>query len=334
MPLTPGEYTQLTGRAGRRGIDVEGHAVVLWHSGRGTRRGRRAGLHPHVPAAQFVRAVVQHDDQPGEPDGPDAGAQAAGAVVRAVPGGPLGGRPGARHRARRADARRDRRRTGRARRARCWTTRGCARRSRNGSGPSRGRRGCSGAGPSTTRWPRCAAATSSTSPTGAAAGWPSSSNPPATATIRGRWCSPKTVGRAGFRRPTTRARRRSVGSMTLPKRVEHRQPRVRRDLASALRSAAAGACRSHQGQAKRRRRRTRRRSRTGGAARAAARPPGAPTRRPRGEGPARRAVPAHRARQRGDPAEGGRGDQLAGPDVRPDRRAAHRTRLHRRDDRR
>jgi ATP-dependent RNA helicase HelY len=31
-----------------------------------------------------------------------------------------------------------------------------------------------------------------------------------------------------------------VGSMTLPKRVEHRQPRVRRDLASALRSATEG----------------------------------------------------------------------------------------------
>ncbi|MGY2060955.1 helicase-related protein, partial [Nocardia gipuzkoensis] len=28
--LTPGEYTQLTGRAGRRGIDIEGHAVVVW----------------------------------------------------------------------------------------------------------------------------------------------------------------------------------------------------------------------------------------------------------------------------------------------------------------
>ncbi|MQY14010.1 putative helicase HelY [Streptomyces sp. RB5] len=28
--ITPGEFTQLTGRAGRRGIDVEGHAVVLW----------------------------------------------------------------------------------------------------------------------------------------------------------------------------------------------------------------------------------------------------------------------------------------------------------------
>ncbi|WP_182360035.1 DEAD/DEAH box helicase [Tomitella gaofuii] len=31
--LTPGEYTQLTGRAGRRGIDVEGHAVIVWRPG-------------------------------------------------------------------------------------------------------------------------------------------------------------------------------------------------------------------------------------------------------------------------------------------------------------
>ncbi|GAA0211930.1 DEAD/DEAH box helicase [Saccharothrix mutabilis subsp. mutabilis] len=33
VDLTPGEYTQLTGRAGRRGIDVEGHAVVVWQPG-------------------------------------------------------------------------------------------------------------------------------------------------------------------------------------------------------------------------------------------------------------------------------------------------------------
>ncbi len=33
LDLTPGEYTQLTGRAGRRGIDIEGHAVVLWQPG-------------------------------------------------------------------------------------------------------------------------------------------------------------------------------------------------------------------------------------------------------------------------------------------------------------
>ena len=33
VDITPGEYTQLTGRAGRRGLDVEGHAVVLWQPG-------------------------------------------------------------------------------------------------------------------------------------------------------------------------------------------------------------------------------------------------------------------------------------------------------------
>ena len=31
--ITPGEYTQLTGRAGRRGIDAEGHGIVLWQPG-------------------------------------------------------------------------------------------------------------------------------------------------------------------------------------------------------------------------------------------------------------------------------------------------------------
>ncbi|AKT51905.1 DEAD/DEAH box helicase [Arsenicicoccus sp. oral taxon 190] len=33
VELSPAEYTQLTGRAGRRGIDVEGHAVVVWSRG-------------------------------------------------------------------------------------------------------------------------------------------------------------------------------------------------------------------------------------------------------------------------------------------------------------
>ncbi|MEJ3404115.1 DEAD/DEAH box helicase [Rathayibacter sp. YIM 133350] len=33
VPITPGEYTQLTGRAGRRGIDVEGHCVIQWQEG-------------------------------------------------------------------------------------------------------------------------------------------------------------------------------------------------------------------------------------------------------------------------------------------------------------
>ena len=33
VAITSGEYNQLTGRAGRRGIDVEGHAVVQWSEG-------------------------------------------------------------------------------------------------------------------------------------------------------------------------------------------------------------------------------------------------------------------------------------------------------------
>jgi ATP-dependent RNA helicase HelY len=33
VDLSAAEYTQLTGRAGRRGIDIEGHALVLWRRG-------------------------------------------------------------------------------------------------------------------------------------------------------------------------------------------------------------------------------------------------------------------------------------------------------------
>ncbi|MGH8980262.1 MAG: DEAD/DEAH box helicase [Acidimicrobiales bacterium] len=43
-PLTSGEYAQLTGRAGRRGLDVEGHAVVLWS--------------PSTPVAEMARVAV------------------------------------------------------------------------------------------------------------------------------------------------------------------------------------------------------------------------------------------------------------------------------------
>ncbi|MGK9146910.1 DEAD/DEAH box helicase [Plantibacter flavus] len=45
VPITPGEYTQITGRAGRRGIDVEGHAVIQWTE----------GLHPQSVASLASR---------------------------------------------------------------------------------------------------------------------------------------------------------------------------------------------------------------------------------------------------------------------------------------
>ena len=44
----PGEYTQLTGRAGRRGIDDVGDAIVLWSPLRAVRPGRRAGVDADV----------------------------------------------------------------------------------------------------------------------------------------------------------------------------------------------------------------------------------------------------------------------------------------------
>ncbi|TDW28507.1 DEAD/DEAH box helicase [Cryobacterium psychrophilum] len=45
VPITPGEYTQLTGRAGRRGIDTLGHSVIQWQQ----------GLDPHAVASLASR---------------------------------------------------------------------------------------------------------------------------------------------------------------------------------------------------------------------------------------------------------------------------------------
>ena len=52
--LTAGEYTQLTGRAGRRGIDVEGHAVVVEHPGfDATQLGRLASRRTYPLMSSF-----------------------------------------------------------------------------------------------------------------------------------------------------------------------------------------------------------------------------------------------------------------------------------------
>ena len=233
--LTPGEYTQLTGRAGRRGIDVEGHAVVVWQPGRGPGAGGRAGLDPHLSAAQLVPARLQHGGQPGRAAGHRRGPGAAGAVVRAVPGRPLGGRAGPAHRAQRRGAGRLRRRRWAATSATSPSTRRCGGRSRERE-KALSREG--------TAARRAAAADSLRAlrpgdviavPGGRRAGLAVVLDPglrAGGARSRGRWCSARTAGPGGCPPPTSRRRCEPLGRMRLPKRVDHRAPRVRRDLAS------------------------------------------------------------------------------------------------------
>ncbi len=90
--ITPGEYTQLTGRAGRRGPRRRGARRRPLAAGDEPRGGRRAGVDPDLPAPLELPPVVQHGRQPGAPGRPAAGARAAGDVVRPVPGRQGGGR--------------------------------------------------------------------------------------------------------------------------------------------------------------------------------------------------------------------------------------------------
>ena len=92
--ITPGEYTQLTGRAGRRGLDVEGHGVVLWQPGMNPREVAglastrtyplRSSFRPSYNMAVNLVAPVRPRDLP----------RAARAVLRPVPGRQGRGRAG------------------------------------------------------------------------------------------------------------------------------------------------------------------------------------------------------------------------------------------------
>ncbi len=127
--ITPGEYTQLTGRAGRRGIDVEGHAVVCWQPGLDPRAVAGLASRRTYPLRSSFAPDLQHGGEPGRQRRPGTRPDAAGAVVRPVPVRPLGGRGGPvggpQHRG-------DRRELGQgepASRATSRRTPGCARRS-------------------------------------------------------------------------------------------------------------------------------------------------------------------------------------------------------------
>lgn len=242
VPLTPGEYTQLTGRAGRRGIDVEGHAVVLWQPGEETTEPSAvAGLastrtfplrSSFAPSYNMTINLVHRM-------GPDrahelleqsfAQYQADRSVVGLVRGiergrkmlgeiaGELGGQDSptlqyARMRARVSELERAQSRASRLQRRQAATDALAALRRGDIITITHGRRGGLAVVLESDR---------------------DSPDPRPLVLTENRWAG--RISTAEYTGAST-----PVGSMSLPRRVEHRQPRVRRDLASALRSAAAG----------------------------------------------------------------------------------------------
>jgi ATP-dependent RNA helicase HelY len=242
VPLTPGEYTQLTGRAGRRGIDVEGHAVVLWHPAEETTEPSAvAGLastrtfplrSSFAPSYNMTINLVQRM-------GPEqahqlleqsfAQYQADRSVVGLVRGvergrqmleeiaGELGGADApifeyARLCAQVSEIERAQSRASRLQRRQAASDALAALRRGDIITITHGRRGGLAVVLESAR---------------------DSSDPRPLVLTEHRWAGRiSSADYSGASAP--------VGSMSLPKRVEHRQPRVRRDLASALRSAAAG----------------------------------------------------------------------------------------------
>ena len=239
LPLTPGEYTQLTGRAGRRGIDIEGHAVVLWQpdvdpaevAGLASTRTfpLRSSFAPSYNMtinlvsqmgpqqahellersfAQYqadrsvvglVRAVERNDKAMAE-----LVADLSDASDPVIEYARLRAKLGERERTQARSSRLQRRQA--ANDALSSLRRGDI------ISITHGRRG----GLAVVLEPDR-----------------DSADPRPLVLTENRWAG--RISSADYSGATD-----PLGSMTLPKRVEHRQPRVRRDMASALRSAAAG----------------------------------------------------------------------------------------------
>ena len=239
LPLTAGEYTQLTGRAGRRGIDVEGHAVVIWHPD--VEPAEVAGLastrtfplrSSFAPSYNMTINLVHRmgpDDAHRLLEQSFAQYQADRSVVGLVRGiergrqmldeiaAELGGADApifeyARLRARISEMERAQSRASRLQRRQAASDALAALRRGDIINITHGRRGGLAVVLESAR---------------------DSSDPRPLVLTEHRWAGRiSSADYSGASAP--------VGSMSLPRRVEHRQPRVRRDLASALRSAAAG----------------------------------------------------------------------------------------------
>ncbi|WP_204807103.1 DEAD/DEAH box helicase [Mycobacterium riyadhense] len=239
VPLTPGEYTQLTGRAGRRGIDVEGHAVVLWHPDiepsevAGLASTRTFPLRSSFAPSYNMTINLVHRMGPEQAhrllEQSFAQYQADRSVVGLVRGiergkrmlgeiaAELGGPDApileyARLRAQISELERSQARASRLQRRQAASDALAALRRGDIITITHGRRGGLAVVLESAR---------------------DASDPRPLVLTEHRWAG--RISSADYSGATP-----PVGSMTLPKRVEHRQPRVRRDLASALRSAAAG----------------------------------------------------------------------------------------------
>jgi ATP-dependent RNA helicase HelY len=242
LPLTPGEYTQLTGRAGRRGIDVEGHAVVLWNPGEETSEPAevaglastrtfplRSSFAPsynmtinlvnRVGPEQAHRLLEQSFAQ-YQADrsvvslvrGVERGQQLLGEVAAELGGNDAPVLEYARLRDQISQQERTQARASRLQRRQTINDALAALRRGDIITITHGKRGGLAVVLEAAR---------------------DNTDPRPLVLTEDRWAG--RISSADYSGATP-----PVGSMTLPKRVEHRQPRVRRDLASALRSAAAG----------------------------------------------------------------------------------------------
>jgi ATP-dependent RNA helicase HelY len=236
MPLTPGEYTQLTGRAGRRGIDVEGHAVVLWHPDvepaevAGLASTRTFPLRSSFAPSYNMTINLVHQMGPTQAhkllESSFAQYQADRSVVGLVRGiergermlGEIAAEVGApvldyaRLRAQISERERAQSRASRLQRRKATNDALASLRRGDIINIAHGRRSGLAVVLEADR---------------------SDDDPRPLVLTENRWAGRiSSADYAGASSP--------IGSMTLPKRVEHRNPRVRRDTASALRSAAAG----------------------------------------------------------------------------------------------
>ena len=202
--ITPGEYTQLTGRAGRRGLDVEGHGVVLWQPGMNPREVAGLASTRTYPLRSSFRPsynmAVNLVDQYGRETSRELLEQSFAAVPgrqgrgRAGPAAPQGGGGAARG-------------TPSPRAASwgtSWSTPACG-----AASPTSRRAPASPVAPTVARRrsSRCAcsgAATSSRCRPASSRGTPSWSTPAGTPSTRGPTSSPPTVRPAGSRSSTSR----------------------------------------------------------------------------------------------------------------------------------